>query len=299
MLSANVRITYARYHAKPETYETEAYLLACEGYFGSIQAYQEYKETARAELDANKELLRRSVEPNRGLRPGNTHWKEAQNVFYAWTRRGYEKKLGPDVNIPAVIVAKDSQRLRDALKQVSLRSGHEFKQGTFNPRPEKNPRGYRLGTISEHAFGNAIDIDAEHNPQMAPSVWSGLVAYTQVPANLADEGHRKVQWRTQPQTLYDAIANMSREYSSRVKRALQEQTNAGATTELDAAAALQKQDRELAKIPAKKLVAWKDGFLALPWQLVQALHEAQMLWGATFKTLDLHHFELLPPGDSQ
>ncbi|MEO9008503.1 MAG: hypothetical protein ABI401_15510 [Candidatus Dormibacter sp.] len=38
---------------------------------------------------------------------------------------------------------------------------------------------------------------------------------------------------------------------------------------------------------------WKDGFFALPWDLVTKLHDLQLVWGATFSSkVDLHHFEL-------
>jgi hypothetical protein len=245
--------------------------------------------------------LRKRIDPRTDSRSRHPRWREAQDVFYAWTRRGYQNKLGSDANIPAMIVAGDSAALRAALKQVSLRSGHDFTKGTFNPRPEKTPFGYRLGTISEHAFGNAIDIDAPHNPQILRADWASLLAFSDGRPELGDARWRRAQWTSRPKSLYDAIAELSGEFSRRLlqARADWQRAHAGVTGEDKIWAGVKQGHRHLAPIASRKLTVWKDGFLALPWVLVEALHEAQFRWGATFPTPDLHHFELLPAGESQ
>lgn len=297
MQSSNAKVDFARPRAAAGTYKTEAYLHARDAWFGSPEAYQAYRELAGRELAANKKL-RDGIEPNDSHRKRFARWSEAQEIFYAWTRRGYERKLGPDVNIPALIMAKDSLRLKAALKQVSLRSGHGFAQGTFNPRPEKSPIGYRLGTISEHAFGNAIDIDATHNLQIYAREWGAIQAFNEAPKRLAEPAFRKSQWYSNPRELYSAILDLSREFSSRLQRALDEYDHTGISQE-KALDALKREKPELSPIATDRLRGFLKGFFSLSWEVVGALHEAQFLWGATFRTPDLHHFELLPPGESQ
>ena len=297
MQSSNAKIDFARPRADPSTYQPEAYLRARDAWFGSSSAYQAYREVVARELAAMPGLRNR-IDPNQKTRARHSNWQEAQEVFYAWTRRAYERKLGPGVNVPALLMARDSPRLKAALQRVSLRSGRQFTQGTFNPRPEKSPIGYRLGTISEHAFGNAIDIEPEHNSQLYAKEWAAIQSFTAAAKELGEPAFRRAQWRSRPRELHTAILELSREFSARLQRALDEY-QLGSSSQERAIEALKGDTSLLAPIATPRLRAWTRGFFSLSWEVVGALHEAQFLWGATFKTPDLHHFELLPPGDSQ
>jgi len=299
MQSSNAKIDFARYRAEPSTYKVEAYLRARDAWFGPGNAYSAYREVVAREFAAAPDLRNR-IEPNKAKRGRYARWREAQDVFYAWTRRGYERKLGSGVNIPALLISQDSPQLKAALKQVSLRSGHQFTQGTFNPRPEKSPIGYRLGTISEHAFGNAIDIDPTHNSQLYAKEWTAIQSFTDAPKELGEPAFRKAQWRSKPRELHNAILELSHEFSVRLQNVLEEYQRERADLSQEGAVEAVKRDNpNLAPIATARLRAWTRGFFSLSWEVVGALHEAQFLWGATFKTPDLHHFELLPPGESQ
>jgi hypothetical protein len=298
MQSSNAKVDFARHRADPGTYKVEAYLRARDAWFGSSLEYQAYRELAARELTDGE--LRGRIDPNPKQRARFGRWREAQAIFYAWTRRGYERKLGSSINIPALIIGQDSPRLKAALSQVSLRSGHSFAQGTFNPRPEKTPIGYRLGTISEHAFGNAIDIDATHNQQLYAKEWAAIQSFTDAPKELADPAVRKAQWHSNPKELHTAISELSREFSARFQQALDVQKRVHPDVSQEAwFEALKRDTPKLAAITTDRLRALARGFFSLSWDVVGALHEAQFLWGATFRTPDLHHFELLPLGESQ
>ena len=78
--------------------------------------------------------------------------------------------------------------------------------GGFNPRPKKDAaKKIRLGTLSEHATGNAVDIDDEHNLIVSNEAWAFILATTGVGAI----DHSPERWNTDPDGLFDDIARVS------------------------------------------------------------------------------------------
>jgi hypothetical protein len=284
--------------------DVDAYVRARDDYFGSAKAYTDYKATAVAELDADGGKLRNVIEPGAKTRKANPDWKKAQDVFYAWVRKAYEKKLGDGVDIPKLIKAGMSEKLQKALKQVRLDYGQEFSAGGFNPRPMKLNGLYRLGTLSEHATGTAIDIDASQNAQIKDTTWAAILKFT---GKSLDKATRAAKWKSSPEDLHKQVKAVSDEFVTKLATALQDAEKAiKATAAASPPAAgagppapkkdpydvAADKDENLKAIGTTFLKRWKDGFLALEWALVKELHEEGFTWGATFGDPDLHHFEL-------
>jgi hypothetical protein len=123
--------------------------------FGSTAAYLVYAAIADAELD-NTKGLRRRVE----LRNNPA----AQTVLYRWLRKAYETQAGVS-DVPGLIKQGMSKELQAAMEKVKAAYGQTFRYGGFNPRPKKNAKyRFRLGTVSEHGLGQAVDIEASKNP---------------------------------------------------------------------------------------------------------------------------------------
>jgi hypothetical protein len=179
-LDAAGRVRYIQHDKAGWQYRVDEYLRDRDGFFGVGGSYVETRDTGISELDADDEKLRRFIEPNLKVRKHKPEWREAQNIFYAWVRRAFEKQLGDGTDIPGLIKAGMSEQLRSALQQVKLDYGHAFQYGGFNPRPMKKSGAYRLGTLSDHALGRAIDIDAAHNAQIEATKWNAIMAYTDV-----------------------------------------------------------------------------------------------------------------------
>lgn len=317
--------SYVYWEKKKRKYRVDDYVKDRNAFFGSAKAYQEQLEAARTELDANKGRLRRMIEPPLGKRKNLPNWKAAQDVFYAWVRKAYQKQLGDDVDIPKLIGAQMSEPLKKALQQVKLDYGKQFQAGGFNPRPMKM-NGYRLGTISEHAVGNAIDIDHTKNAHIPTGTWNAILKYTG--KSVADP---KGKWKTAPKELYDAIKAVNDEFVAKVAKAVKEVEAAAKAAEAAEAAKDAKaaaapaagaakadaakdkaaktasakpaavadplkaaiaNDASLKAIGEAFVTRWRDGFFHMPWELVKELHEEGFLWGGTFSHPDLHHFEL-------
>jgi hypothetical protein len=298
-------------------YRVEEYLAHRDAFFGSLAKYSTYKQTAQTELDDNKEKLRGRIEPPLERRPTLRNWREAQVSFYAWTRRAYENVVPAGTNIPALINAGNSKKLEEALKKVRADYGKPFKAGGFNPRPIKTPDGYRLGTISDHALGEAIDIRAPTNAQIEAKQWEQILNFT---GKQLDTATRKAKWKTAPQELHTAIVEINTQFVTRLEAAVAKEAaklaaakpaagaepaaketakeaaakaaKAAAKSDADALAAAIKADPHLTKLGAKFIERWRRGFFDLPWDLVKELHEEAFIWGAVFGRLDLHHFEL-------
>jgi len=297
--------SYVYWKKKKRQYRVEDYVKDRNAFFGTATAYQTYRQKAHGELEADKKKLRRYIEPPLKKRKKVAGWEAAQDVFYAWVRKAYEKKLGDKVDIPKLINSQMSEKLKKALKQVKLDYGKSFQAGGFNPRPMKM-NGYRLGTISEHAIGTAIDIESAKNAHIPTSRWNNILTFTGKSLNHAT---RKTKWKSKPKELYDEIKAVNEEFVKKLKKTMDDTVaEAKKIAEAENSTPQQKAAYELIKkeplsaainnspalkgIGASFLKRWKNGFFSMPWELVKELHEEKFLWGATFSHPDLHHFEL-------
>ncbi len=294
MLSANAKLVYARRRraqGKPSNYETSQYLTDRNAFFGGSLDYSDYLATCREELNADGARLRNQVEPplltkkylathhsGGRLEPD---WQEAQDVFYAWVRRAYELKNGPSSSLAYAIKQGKSERLSAALQRVRVTTNLQFQAGGYNARPMKKG-GYRLGTLSEHATGSAIDIDASRNAQLER--WDKIEGFTGM--RLSKET-RVSLWRTSPQQLHTSIVQINNSFVSKLQAAVHAAEAQGG----DVLKTTVEGDANLKALGLEWVRRWRYGFFALSWELVDALHKEAFTWGATFSTPDLHHFE--------
>jgi len=96
-------------------------------------------------------------------------------------------------------------------------------------------------------------------------------------------------WKTAPEQLHRAIVELKDLFVSKLAEAVAAQAAAGAPNALGEVITA---SPDLQKVGVKFVEKYRNGFFDLPWALVKELHEEQFLWGATFKRIDLHHFEL-------
>jgi hypothetical protein len=166
--------------------------------------------------------------------------------------------------------------------------------------------GYRLGTISEHAIGTAIDIESAKNAHIPTSTWNQILAFT---GKSLDHAARKTKWKNKPKELHTEIKAINDAFVKKLKETMDD-TLETAKKAAEAKDATPKQKADYQSIKQNPLRAalngnanlkgmgenflkkWKSGFFSLPWELVEELHEEKFLWGATFSHPDLHHFEL-------
>ena len=185
-------------------------------------AYWAFAKESDAELAANP-ALRRVLEF--GRQP------KSQTVFYRWVRKAYidwvgREHLDPDIarDIPGIILRAErrAQFLKDLVKRegiaaYGLKRWGEMRlsiQG-FNPRPEKGGGRFRLGTLSEHAFGAAVDIEPDHNPQLSLAQWRWIesVAGRKLPVDRDPE-----RWRTDPKSFWQDIKDLNDAFVEEIAR---------------------------------------------------------------------------------
>jgi hypothetical protein len=289
MKASNASVVYVRPAPKggpaPYIYDTASYLTDRNAFFGSASTYATYLADSKARLDANGAALRGQVDPPRNQRV-KKQWPDAQDVFFAWVYRAYEQKFGAGVDVMKFIKAQLSPSLAAKLKQAEADYGQKIKWGGFNPRPMKS-EGYRLGTLSDHSYGNAIDIDAKGNKQVQSAQWQQICQYTGIPC---DEATRKLKWKTDPKGLHDTIAKLNDDFVKKVAADIATVMQANPTfSDTQAVAAVANANPPL---EAKTILAYRRGFFRMPWSLVKELHDEGLLWGATFTTPDLHHFQM-------
>ncbi|MDB4976524.1 MAG: hypothetical protein JWN48_4865 [Myxococcaceae bacterium] len=301
MLDSSGKVVYAGCRrnsaaAKHRPYKTRRYLTDRDLFFGSRDAYQAYLSASRSELNAAGGLLRKKVEPSIGRRY-EPDWQEAQDIFYSWVRKAFEVENGNGASLAAAVRFGMSEKLQAALAQATIDSGESFKYGGYNPRPMKK-EGYRLGTLSEHATGNAIDIESTSNAQIKQ--WGSIESYTGIRL-----GHRErvSLWASHPEQLHTAIRRMNDTFVSKLREAVRAQQGAGMNGDA-ALEAVVSADADLRTLGLSWVKHWRAGFFSLSWSLVKELHEEKLTWGATFSTPDLHHFEFqrvtpVSPGEAR
>jgi hypothetical protein len=280
-----------------------AYIKYRDDYFGGPEDYRAFAAETEEELADNPGLLK-LIEDH-----GGKIAAPAKKIFYRWVRKALLNHDG-NADVPALIRAGMTQDLKDRLKKVRLSYKGSFSAGGFNPRPIKLGGRYKLGTLSEHALGEAVDIQDSKNPQLTLTQWRFVEEFTgkSVVRTLA-------RWKSQPEQLWKDIVGINDAFVSKLANEIAK----AEVSQKAAAAKAPPLPKEKLKPPPKpidlvfetaigkkwekqsadvnKLKQWEDGFFSLDWALVKLLHEQELVWGATFSNnVDLHHFEI--PSDS-
>ena len=277
-------------------------------FFGPPTEYARFAAESDAELD-NTIWSRKRKYGTLKSRLEFEKKPKVQKVFYRWVRKAYLKKYGEDADVPELIRRGMSDELAKQIKDVrgSVRlkkvHGENFHAGGFNPRPKKL-HGYRLGTLSEHGTGMAVDVDDSQNPQLTTDEWAFIETLT------GKNVGRKGRWTTEDdaEAFWNDINTLSRLFVAKVasetKRISDERA---AAAKKAAASAAKPAGAAKGKTPAqpsplevvlgshfKRLSKWTTtGFFQLPRELVLEMHGHGFTWGATFTdNVDLHHFEL-------
>jgi len=253
--------------------------------FSSTSLYDEFAKESDKEL-ADNPVLRKLIQMG-----GKSEKEQSrQTVFYRWVREAYLSSGAKDV--PSLIKTGKSERLKKALTEVQAAHSGTFKVGGFNPRPQKNAKyQYILGTISDHALGLAIDIEDRSNPILSADEWKFLEDFTNKKVS-----RTAVRWKTSPEALWQDIQDVNDIFVAKLQeitKAHQEQEAAKSKEpqrETKPKPATDPIDTLLEKVP--KLKGFKNGFFTLKWALVKELHSHGFKWGAIFRSVDLHHFEL-------
>jgi hypothetical protein len=309
-------------HEKPFRNAAD-YVLKRDQFFGSTSAYRLFSDEADAELLQNK-LGGELPDEFKGH-------PEAQMIFYRWVRRAYLNSY-PTANVPQFIKSQQmGPKLVAAInaagvtvKKKHLYQGDDDLGGVsgFNPRPKNSTRGYRLGTLSLHGLGLAIDVDDKKNPQISILDWSFI---EHVAGKSSTQPARVTLWRDDPEQLYKYVSALSSAFvtelakkskaAAEAKAAAAEKV-AGARVPASGAAApvasstdakppaTAVTDAQIKEARAALLAGHKHlekyaetGFFSLKKELVLAMREAGLVWGATFgqdSAIDLMHFELDP-----
>ena len=124
---------------------------------------------------------------------------------------------------PKLIKSQKSEQLTKALERVTKDYNKKLHSEGFNFRPEKLGGGYLLGTISDHAVGNAIDIEPKKNAQIEAETWNSILHFTEKSLNQAT---RKSQWKTAPHDLYNMIKVINDEFVAKLAKAMKDTQDA-------------------------------------------------------------------------
>ncbi len=286
----------------------DQYVKSRNEFFGSAEAYQNFAAESDKELDETK-VLRKLIEFE--------NKPEAQTVFYRWVRKAYHNQ--GITNAPDIIKRGKTKELADVLtriranKDVKATYPEGFKAGGFNPRPKKDAKyRYRLGTLSEHGLGNAVDIEDKLNPIISIEDWQFIEKLT---GKTVDR--KLTRWQKEPEALWKDIKelndlfvatiatelkNVEKEMAeAKSKEEAEEKSNSKRAKSKSGSNKNQKTKTPIDVLFAQKkfsthgdLKPWVGGFFTLKWELVNQFYANKLIWGATFpNAVDLHHFELI------
>ena len=177
--------------------------------FGSYRSYYEFAK----ESDIEVEKVRHALDKQPTV--------AAQTIFYRWVRWEYMKRgLDPLQIISREMSAEMSVRIKAARAELLRESGITLKVQGFNPRPEKSPLGkgggYRFGALSEHAQGNAVDIDPDHNLFVSNTSWKYILAQ---PTTTRPKGDLTLhRWVNDPEGMYEDLVAVSDSWRDEARR---------------------------------------------------------------------------------
>lgn len=263
-------------------------------FFGSAAAYETARQTADAEFDGMTRNERRRV--------GQTESETAKRILYRWVRKAY---VDAGVADPVEIIRSGmTPELRQAFAAVKA-SHPGLTGGGFVARPKKK-KGYRLGTISKHGTGQAVDIRHGQNLHLTRREWRFITGLAGVTADRS-----VATWRRDPGAVWQAIHDVNAAYVAALQRRVaqidqnreQRLTASGRSSSSAAvaagamAAATPAHQIALRGYPALIRAVDRNGidkgFFDLERDLVVDLARQGLTWGATFSSsVDLHHFEL-------
>jgi hypothetical protein len=307
------RVSVLNAHGKPYR-DAADYVAHRDAFFGSRSEYLAFAAESDRELTESKRVSRKGKVTTLRSRLDDKfqpdHMQQAAKVFYRWVRKAYKLKLGEEADVPALMFRGVNDDMARALSRVRVRELDASKN--FNPRPIKAlfPRsttaGYRLGTISDHGWGLAVDIDSAQNPQIGKVEWAYIEQVVGVSSTTAS---RERLWELDPEALYRHVRNLSDGFELWYRSKARELIEAQRKAEARAAGkpepkSFQISDEELYServgksvlgTQHKALSKWTRGFFTLEKDLVLELRSAGLTWGAIFgdtAPIDLMHFEL-------
>lgn len=281
LLTAKKSIRTAK--KKPITSVTQ-YVTYRNGFFGSAAKYQAAKVKADTEFNAMPRGAR--------IRIGQREPKATKRVLYRWVRQAY---LNHGISNPATVITTGP---KPALlkKLAAIKKAHPgLPARRFIPmlvsRPKKYKGNYRLGTLSKHAVGKAVDLWPQRaNPHLGGGDWAFVQKVTGISVN-----NSLKRWKTSPGALWQDIHDLNAAYELWLKKQV---------------AALVAAHKASGKKPPKSpiravlkghgalITAAKEhpvghGFFDLKKSVVLDFAKQGLRWGATFgRHPDLHHFEL-------
>ena len=260
----------------------EDYVTYRDDHFGGRATYDAIRVIADAEWDDNA-VIRRMVGQS-------TDSNDRKKALYRWLRLEYR---GQGIDTEAAIVTLMRRGMTPELEAAvdRVRAAHPgLRTGGFVPRPKKHTDvGYRLGTLSEHGTGKAIDVRPQHdNPQIPRADWGVIEEITG--RNVVRTLRR---WQMQPNALWQDVHDLNAEYVAEV-------TTRMAAVRAARTAAGKDPDNPHPRNEVlagsrwlrRRAAARGLSFFTLAEDLVLAMHAEDLRWGVTFGTPDLHHFEI-------
>jgi hypothetical protein len=260
----------------------EDYVTYRDNHFGGRANFDAIKAIADAEWDANA-MIRRQVGQS-----GES--ADRRKALYRWLRLEYRRE-GFDTADAIVSLMRQGMTAELQAIVTRVREAHpDLRTGGFVARPRKNATiGYRLGTLSEHGTGKAFDIrPQDNNPQVPTAAWQEIERLTG-----RNVDRSLTRWQSSPADLWQDIHDLNEEYITEVNRLVAEVRAARETAGADPDNP-PPRDQVLAGSAWLRRRANAHGlsFFTLAQALVVAMHGEGLVWGATFGTPDLHHFEL-------
>ncbi|MFL1455000.1 M15 family metallopeptidase [Marinobacter sp. GN3S48] len=237
-------------------------------YFGSLDTYLEKQTLADAEYDQ----LTRGERQRIGTANDTP---ESRKILYRWLREAFHRQgISDPLDVIRNGLTQDMRDKLDAIRDAYAPETFSVSQ-VLVVRPKKKYGRYRLGTLSNHATGTAVDITPQDaNPQIRSESWSLIETLAQKTVDRS-----RARWLREPGKLWDDVKALNDAYKAK----LEERVDDG------------EQLSDILSGHSRLLRAAQihGGFFNLPRDLVVLFAQQDLIWGVTFSsTPDLHHFEI-------
>ncbi|MGY2012130.1 eCIS core domain-containing protein [Nocardia gipuzkoensis] len=249
-------------------------------FFGSRTAYEVEAAIADTEFDAMQPSIRDRI----GQKKEST---AAKKVLYRWIRQAY---VNSGIADPMGMIERGAtEELTTHMAEIKARYPW-IKLGDFAARPKKLHGRYRLGTISEHGMGKAVDVEPSKNPQIPRREWATVLDLAGMSVDIT-----RSRWNADPGAVWQSIFEVNSAYVTTLSRRAEEVRSRRAAAGNDPDNPPAYKD-VLAKNQTLMETARRNGIghgiFDLDEQLVLDFAALGYIWGATFPDPDLHHFEI-------
>jgi hypothetical protein len=277
----------------------DAYIAFRNSIFGSSVKYWEFALQSDEELAENT-FIAGKLPDKIGKIPDSQKKEGIEEVhyfLYRWYRKAMiDKHNDPNLDVPSIVSTGATASLRQKLSALQGQGLRDLR-AVLVARPAKITGRFRLGSLSNHGEGLAVDYKSGENAHLTEKQYANIQNFVnpnrKPPLNAAAVKGLQANWKTMRDNnlkgLWQKFHDLNRDFVAQVNTELTAAENAAGPGAGKRSAARANRLSQIQRSLGLKR-EYMTGFFRMTWNDLKAITDEGFTWGVTF--LDLHHFDL-------